>query len=67
MKNVRLSMLDEVLIDKEEITSFLNECLIWNVSNNKITQGYSWSGKFQNAIAFCGKRLRMAGIRSRER
>lgn len=52
MKNVRLNMLEDGWIDKDKITSFLTECLVWNVPNTTVTQGYSWSDKLLNAIAY---------------
>lgn len=52
MKHIRNNMVDEGLADGDIITSFLIECLIWNVPNNIITENSTWSVTVQNSIAY---------------
>ncbi len=52
MKHIRNNMVGEGLIDGEIITSFLVECLVWNVKNTYITKHDSWNETLQDSIAF---------------
>lgn len=52
MKRIRNNMVDEGLTDGDRITSFLVECLIWNVPNTTITGNNTWAGTVQNTIAY---------------
>lgn len=52
MKRIRNNMVDEGLIDGDKITSFLVECLIWNVPNTTITGYNTWASTVQNTIAY---------------
>ena len=52
MKRIRNNMVDDGIVDGDKITSFLMECLIWNVPNATITGNNTWAGTVQNAIAY---------------
>ena len=52
MKHIRNNMVDEKSVDGDKITSFLVECLVWNVPNATITGNSTWTSTVQNAIAF---------------
>ena len=52
MKHIRNKMVDEGKVDGDEITSFLIECLVWNIPNEKITGSNTWAGTVRNAIAY---------------
>lgn len=51
-KRVRNRMVDEDLIDKDVITSFLLECLVWNIPNSKIVDHSTWNETVRYAIAY---------------
>jgi hypothetical protein len=50
MKHIRDDMVDDGKTDGDKITSFLIECLVWNVPNDTITVSNTWTGTVQNAI-----------------
>ena len=50
MKHIRDDMVDDGKTDGDKITSFLIECLVWNVPNDTITGSNTWTGTVQNAI-----------------
>ena len=52
MKHIRNDMVDYGKADGEIITSFLIECLIWNVPDNTIAGSNTWAGTVQNAIVY---------------
>lgn len=52
MKHIRNDMVDAGKADGDKITSFLIECLVWNVPNKKITESSSWAAAVQTAIAY---------------
>lgn len=52
MKRIRDDMVDDEKTDGDKITSFLIECLIWNVPNETFTISSTWAGTVQNAIAY---------------
>lgn len=52
MKHIRNNMIDDGKIDGDEITSFLIECLVWNVPNDKITGSNTWEGTVRNTIVY---------------
>ena len=52
MKHIRNNMVDEGLTDGDIITSFLIECLIWNLPNQRITADSSWAETVQNSLAY---------------
>lgn len=51
IKNIRNKMADDKKVNENAITSFLIECLIWNVPNNYITGSNTWNETIQNTIA----------------
>ena len=52
MKHIRNNMVDEGKIDGDKITSFLIECLVWNLPNDTITRNSTWGETVQNSIAY---------------
>lgn len=52
MKRIRNNMVDEGITDGNKITSFLVECLIWNVPNATIIGYNTWADTVQNSIAY---------------
>ena len=51
-KHIRNNMVDDSIVDGDKISSFLVECLIWNVPNNVISGYSTWSETVQNAISY---------------
>lgn len=51
-KRIRNKMCDENLIEKDRITSFLVECLVWNVPNTTITNSSTWNIVIKNSIVY---------------
>lgn len=51
MKHIRNDMVDDGKVDGDKITSFLIECLAWNVPNDTITGSNTWEETVQNAIS----------------
>ena len=49
-KHMRNVMVDEGLTDGDRISSFLVECLVWNVPNNIITGYSTWTETVKEAI-----------------
>ncbi|MGX8700591.1 nucleotidyltransferase domain-containing protein [Caproiciproducens sp.] len=58
MKHTRNDMVDDGKVNGDKITSFLIECLVWNVPNDTITGSNTWSGTVQNAIAYLWKSIK---------
>ena len=52
MKRIRNNMVEDRVIDGNTISSFLIECLIWNVPNKTITGYSSWGETVKQAIAY---------------
>lgn len=52
MKHIRNNMVDEGKINPDKITSFLMECLVWNVPDSIITRSNTWSATIQDSIAY---------------
>ena len=52
IKHIRNNMVDDGIADGDKITSFLIECLVWNVPNDTITGSKTWEEAAQNAIVF---------------
>lgn len=50
LKRVRNQMVEERKVDGDIITSFLIECLVWNVPNNIITGSYTWTERVKKSI-----------------
>jgi hypothetical protein len=52
MKHIRDKMVEAGLVDGDTITSFLIECLVWNVPNYRITVDKLWTDTVKDAIAY---------------
>lgn len=52
MKHIRNNMIDDKITDENKITSFLIECLIWNLPNSIITKNDTWSETVKSAIIY---------------
>lgn len=52
MKHIKTNMVDEHVADGNKITSFLVECLIWNVPNEKIKACNTWTDMVREAIRY---------------
>lgn len=61
MKHIKNNMVDDKKTDGDRITSFLVECLVWNVPNTTITGYSTWTETTKQAIIYlynaikCGK------------
>lgn len=51
-KRIRIIMADERVIDKDVISSFLVECLVFNTPNEIITKYATWEETIQQAIVY---------------
>lgn len=51
-KRIRNAMVDDSATNGDVISSFLVECLVWNVPNNKITGYYTWTETVKQAIIY---------------
>ena len=52
MKHIRNEMVSEGIINGEIITSFLVECLVWNIPNSFIMKNDNWTDTIQDSIAY---------------
>ena len=52
MKHVKNEMVDDGKTNGDKITSFLVECLVWNVPDSTITGYNSWTETVQQAIIY---------------
>lgn len=52
MKHIRNNMVDDGLVNGDIISSFLVECLIWNVPNHIITSSNTWTETVKNTIFY---------------
>ena len=52
MKHIRNEMCQENIIDGNRITSFLVECLVWNIPNNIIMTYDTWEEIIKKSILF---------------
>ena len=52
MKHIRNEMVDDKKANGEKITSFLVECLIWNIPNSTITGYSTWTETVKQAIVY---------------
>lgn len=58
MKHVRYDMVNDGKCNKEKISSFLIECLVWNIPNNNITKYNSWQECTKNAIGYLYEQIK---------
>lgn len=49
-RKLRYKMRDDGIAVSDNITSFLIECLVWNVPNSKIDNYYSWTDRLKQSI-----------------
>ncbi len=52
MKHIRNEMVDEKKANGEKISSFLVECLVWNIPNSTISGYSTWTETVKQAIIF---------------
>lgn len=52
MKRIKNNMQEEGKVDSTKITSFLIECLVWNVPNSTINSAITWENMVRDAIAY---------------
>lgn len=52
MKHIRNDMYQENIIDGNKITSFLVECLVWNIPNYIIINNNTWEETIKNSIVY---------------
>lgn len=50
-------MVSDGKADEKLISSFLVECLVWNVPNDQIMKYSTWENTLRNAIAFLWKAI----------
>lgn len=50
MKRIRNNMIDDGKVNRGKITSFLVECLVWNVPNNKLVGHNTWESALRAVI-----------------
>lgn len=51
-KKIRNNMVNDQIIDGDTISSFLTECLVWNVPNRIITGYDTWTETIRQAISY---------------
>jgi hypothetical protein len=51
-RRVRYNMIDDGVNVSDNITSFLLECLVWNVPNNILNQTYTWTDRLKGSIGY---------------
>jgi hypothetical protein len=51
-RRVRYNMIDDGVNVSANITSFLLECLVWNVPNNILNQTYTWTDRLKGSIVY---------------
>ncbi len=51
-RKLRYKMIDDGLIVSENITSFLLECLVWNVPENILSKEETWKDKLRSSIVY---------------
>ena len=52
MKRLRNKMISDNYFNNENITSFLVECLVWNIPNNYINNYNTWDEKIKQSLIF---------------
>lgn len=57
MKHIRNEMVDKGIVNGDKITSFLIECLIWNLPNDIITNSNTWAGTVQKSIVYLWNKI----------
>ena len=54
MKHIKNEMVDDKKTNGDIITSFLVECLVWNIPNSIITGYNTWTETIKQAIIYLG-------------
>jgi hypothetical protein len=49
-RRIRYKMIDEKILVGDKITSFLMECLVWNVPNDILNENETWNDRLKQAI-----------------
>lgn len=57
MKHIRNNMVDDNIVDKEIITSFLVECLVYQIPNFIITNSSTWTETLRKSIFYLYKEI----------
>lgn len=52
MKHLKNDMVNDGIANGDKITSFLVECLVWNIPNGKITGYLTWTDTLREAIRY---------------
>lgn len=52
MKHIKNDMVEANIVDGDKITSFLVECLVWNIPDNIIVGYDTWTETVKNSIGF---------------
>ena len=52
MKHIKNDMVDDGMTDGNKITSFLVECLVWNIPDSTITRYSTWTETVKQAIIY---------------
>lgn len=61
LKRLRFKMIEDGLAVNENITSFLLECLVWNVPNSIFNDKDSWTERLEGAILYIYSQLKEDG------
>jgi hypothetical protein len=51
-RRIRYTMIDDGTPVSDSITSFLLECLVWNVPDNIFNNNYSWTDRLKSSIVY---------------
>lgn len=51
-KNIKIRMKEDIYFDNENISSFLLECLVWNVPNNIFNDYDNWNDRLSQSIVY---------------
>ncbi len=51
-RRIRYTMIDDGIDVSNSITSFLVECLVWNVPNRVFNDNYTWTARFKQSIVY---------------
>ena len=57
MKHIKNNMVDDDKTNSDKITSFLIECLVWNIPNSIITGYVTWTETVKQAITYLFKAI----------
>jgi len=60
-KRIRYEMIDDGVPINDNITSFLLECLVWNVPNYIFNNYYTWTDRLRESIIYLYKETKVGG------